>query len=67
MALDRRMSNAAVNAEADALALLANSGYIRLYTGVRAATAYCGLCGWKLSAGNLGEFEHPAAVYLKEN
>lgn len=39
MALDRRMSNAAVNAEADALAPLANSGYIRLYTGTRPATA----------------------------
>jgi len=39
MALDRRMSNAAVNAEANALAPLANNGYIRLYTGVRPTNA----------------------------
>lgn len=36
---DRRMSNAAVNAEAEALSLLANTGYIRIYDGTRPATA----------------------------
>lgn len=36
---DRRLSNAAVNAQANALAVLANSGYIRFYTGTRPATA----------------------------
>lgn len=39
MALDRRMSYAAVNAEADALAPLANTGYIRIYDGTRPANA----------------------------
>jgi hypothetical protein len=39
MPLDRKMSNAAVNAEANALATLANNGYIRLYTGAKPATA----------------------------
>lgn len=39
MALDRRMSYAAVNAEANALAPLANTGYIRIYDGTRPANA----------------------------
>jgi hypothetical protein len=33
------MSNAAVNAEGDALAPLLNTGYLRIYTGTQAATA----------------------------
>jgi hypothetical protein len=36
---DLRLSNAAVNAEAAALAALCNSGYIRIYTGVRPTNA----------------------------
>lgn len=39
MALNLKMSNAAVNAEADALAALANTGYLRIYDGTQAATA----------------------------
>ena len=34
-----KMSNAAVNAQGDALALLANNGYLRIYDGTRAANA----------------------------
>jgi len=37
--IDRRMSYAAVNAEADALAILANTGYIRIYDGTRPTNA----------------------------
>jgi len=50
MALDRRMSNAAVNAEANALAALANNGYIRLYTSTRPATADTAISGQVLVA-----------------
>lgn len=39
MANDLRMSNAAVDAEGDALAPLFNSGYLRIYSGTRPATA----------------------------
>lgn len=39
MALNTQMSDAAVNAEADALAPLLNNGYLRLYDGTQAATA----------------------------
>jgi hypothetical protein len=39
MALNPKYSNAAVNAEADALAALLNTGYLRIYDGVQAATA----------------------------
>lgn len=39
MALNTQMSDAAVNAEADALAVLLNSGYLRIYDGTQAATA----------------------------
>ena len=34
-----KMSNAAVNAEANALAALANNGYLRIYSGTQAADA----------------------------
>jgi len=37
--LDRRMSYAAVNVEANALAVRANNGYIRFYDGTRATNA----------------------------
>jgi hypothetical protein len=39
MSLNLKMANAAVNAEADALAALLNSGYIRIYDGTQPATA----------------------------
>ena len=39
MANDLRLSDAAVNAEANALAALMNSGYIRIYDGTRPANA----------------------------
>jgi hypothetical protein len=39
MALNPKYSNAAVNAEADALATLLNTGYLRIYDGTQAATA----------------------------
>ena len=37
--MDRRLSDAAANAEANALAALANNGYIRIYDGVRPTNA----------------------------
>lgn len=39
MALNPKFSNACVNAEADALATLLNTGYLRIYDGAQAATA----------------------------
>jgi hypothetical protein len=39
MANNLKMANAAVNGEADALAALANNGYLRIYDGTQAATA----------------------------
>jgi hypothetical protein len=39
MSLNPKYSNASVNAEADALAALLNSGYLRLFDGTQAATA----------------------------
>lgn len=39
MANNLKMSNAAVNAEADALTALLNNGYIRIYDGAQPATA----------------------------
>jgi hypothetical protein len=48
--MDRRMSNEAVNAEANALATLANNGYIRIYSGTRPATPNDGLAGNTLLA-----------------
>lgn len=39
MALNTQMADVAVNAEADALATLLNSGYLRIYDGTQAATA----------------------------
>ena len=39
MANNLKLSNAAVNAEADALARLLDNGYVRIYDGAQAATA----------------------------
>lgn len=39
MAKDTQLSNAAVNAEADALARLLDTGYLRIYNGSKPATA----------------------------
>jgi hypothetical protein len=39
MALSPKFSNTAVNAEANALAVLLNNGYIRIYTGTQPANA----------------------------
>jgi hypothetical protein len=50
MALDTQLSNSAVNAEGDALALLLNNGYLRLYSGTKPATADTALSGNTLLA-----------------
>jgi hypothetical protein len=50
MALNTQLSNAAVNAEADALAALLNSGYLRIYSGTQPATADTALSGNTLLA-----------------
>lgn len=39
MAKNTQLSNAAVNAEADALSALLNTGYLRIYSGTQPATA----------------------------
>lgn len=39
MALNLKLSNAAANAAADAVAALANNGYLRIYDGVQPASA----------------------------
>lgn len=39
MSLNLKMANAGVNSEANALAALCNSGYLRIYDGTQAATA----------------------------
>lgn len=50
MALNPKFSNACVNAEADALAALLNTGYLRIYSGTQPATADTGLSGNTLLA-----------------
>lgn len=50
MSLNTQLSNAAVNAEADALAVLLNTGYLRLYSGTQPATADTALSGNTLLA-----------------
>lgn len=47
---DRRMSVVSRNAEANALAALANTGYIRIYSGTRPATPETALSGNTLLA-----------------
>lgn len=50
MANEIRLSNAAVNAQADALAALLNSGYVRIYAGSKPATADTAISGQTLLA-----------------
>jgi hypothetical protein len=50
MALDTQISDATVNAQADALATLLNNGYLRLYSGTKPATADTALAGNTLLA-----------------
>lgn len=50
MAKDTQLSNAAVNAEADALARLLDNGYRRIYSGTKPATADTALDGNTLLA-----------------
>lgn len=50
MALNTQLSNTAVNAQADALAALLNSGYLRIYSGTQPATADTALSGNTLLA-----------------
>jgi hypothetical protein len=50
MALNTQMSDAAVNAEANALSALFNTGYLRIYSGTQPATADTALSGNTLLA-----------------
>lgn len=50
MAKDTQLSNAAVNAEADAFARLLDGGYRRIYSGTKPATANTALSGNTLLA-----------------
>jgi hypothetical protein len=50
MALNTQMSYAAVNAEANALSALLNSGYLRIYDGAQPANADTALSGQTLLA-----------------
>ena len=45
MALNTKMSDTSVNAEANALAALADGGYLRIYSGTQPADANSGLSG----------------------
>jgi len=59
MAKDTQLSNAAVNAEADALSALLNNGYLRIYNGTKPANADTALSGQTLLAEL--RFANPAA------
>ena len=50
MAKNRKMSDAAVNAEADAMGALLNNGYLRIYDGAQPATADTAIVGQVLLA-----------------
>jgi hypothetical protein len=50
MALNTQLANVTVNAQADALATLLNSGYLRIYSGTQPATADTALSGNTLLA-----------------
>lgn len=50
MPTNPKFSNAAVNAEADALAALLNNGYLRIYSGAQPTNADTGLAGQTLLA-----------------
>src|SRR6185503_12620340 len=58
MANNLKMSNAAVNAEADALSDLLDNGYLRIYSGTQPATADTALSGNTL----LGELRFNATA-----
>lgn len=62
MAYDTRMSYAAVNAENDALAALANSGKIRIYTATRPANADTTASGTLLAELTFGVTAFGASV-----
>lgn len=62
MAYDTRMSYAAVNAENDALAALANSGKIRIYTTPRPANADTAASGTLLAELTFGVTAFGASV-----
>lgn len=63
MALNTQLSNTAVNTEADALAPLLNSGYLRLYTGTQATNANTALGAQTLLCTlRFGATAFPAAV-----
>lgn len=63
MALNPKYSNAAVNAEADALARLLDNGYLRVYSGTQPANADAALSGNTLLAeARFGATSAPAAV-----
>jgi hypothetical protein len=50
MTMNTQLSNATVNAQADALSALLNSGYLRIYSGTQPATADTALSGNTLLA-----------------
>ena len=50
MALNTQLSNATVNAQADALSALLNNGYLRIYSGTQPANANTALSGNTLLA-----------------
>ena len=50
MSLNPKLSNAAANAEADAVAALCNSGYIKIYAGSQPADANTAISGQTLLA-----------------
>lgn len=60
MASNLKLSNTAVNAEAEALSPLANNGYIRIYDGVQPATADTAVSGQTL----LAELRFGATAFL---
>lgn len=70
MAKDTRLSNKAVNTEADAFALLCNTGYIRLYDGTRPTNGDTALAGNTLLASlrfNATAFSAAVAGLLTAN
>jgi len=63
MAKDTQLSNAAVNAEADALARLLDNGYLRVYDGTKPATGNTAISGNTLmSEHRFSATSAPAAV-----
>jgi hypothetical protein len=63
MALNTQLSNVAVNAQGDALAVLLNTGYLRIYSGTQPVTADTVLSGNTLLAElRFGATAFPAAA-----